>query len=68
MWQLPNEPDRVGNERLKPLTQIHRTCRGIKRGEEAVLDEKVRIGKSAEQRRLPRVRISDERHSEFALP
>ena len=27
-----------GNERLKPLTQIYRSCRGIKRGEEAVLN------------------------------
>ena len=59
--QALHEPDGVGDEHDLAAGQPQPAGGGVERGEQAVLDEHVGVGEAVEQRRLPRVRVADER-------
>src|SRR5689334_5453041 len=65
--QLANEADRIGEQHPAMLAQIDVARERVERREEAILDEHVLGAREiAQNRRLPDVRVADERRSELA--
>ena len=59
--QALHEPDRVGHEHHLATRETKATGRGIEGREELVFDERVGMRQPVEERRLARVRVTDQR-------
>src|SRR3954451_867347 len=65
VWQLLDEPDRVGDEHARLRLRLPRAHRRVKRSEELVRDQHLAVRERAHERRLPCVRISNQRDPEL---
>ena len=62
-----NKSDRIGHQHRLMVGQLHLSRRWVKRGKQLILHKDVRTGEAIQQRRLPRIRISHNRHQRPAV-
>ncbi len=67
MRQVPDEPDRIGNDDVRAVAAVQAAGHGVEGLEQAVFDRGVRMAQGIEQGRFARIGVADQGYRECSL-